>query len=60
MSRSVKVIAIVLQVVVWFGWHVEAAVAQVTETYLFRDSFDPIEGAGNFAWDAIRQRPDAS
>ena len=44
-SRSVLVVALLTAVAVgWPGTRVEA---QVTETYLFRDSFAPNEGAGN-------------
>ena len=46
MRQSWKVIVVALQVAVAVGWPASRAEA-VTETYLFRDSFAPIEGAGN-------------
>ncbi len=40
-------LAVALQLAIVLGWQVDRAAAQVTETYLFRDSFEPIEGAGD-------------
>ncbi len=46
MNRVRTALIVVLQLAVAGGWHIERAGA-VTETYLFRDSFTPNEGAGN-------------
>ena len=47
MSHAWKFVAIGLQLAVMLGWQVDGAQALTTETYLFRDSFAPSEGAGN-------------
>jgi len=48
MGNSWRVVGVVgLQLAVAIGWQVERAEAQVTETYLFRDSFTALEGGGN-------------
>ena len=46
MKRKFHILAVALQSAVLLGWQIERAAAQVTGTYLFRDSFAPIEGTG--------------
>ena len=41
-----KAFLLVLQTLLLVSWLAQAS-AQVSETYPFRDSFDPLEGAGN-------------
>ncbi|MFN8543679.1 MAG: DUF4215 domain-containing protein [Candidatus Binatia bacterium] len=47
MRNRWHILAVALQLALVLGLHVGRAGALTTETYLFRDSFAPIEGAGN-------------
>ncbi len=47
MGNSWKAVVVGLQLALAIGGQVGRADAQVTETYLFRDSFAALEGAGN-------------